>query len=696
MTLTRGALALVLGAPMLAALPAHAQDPSLLDEIVVTGVRRDPVVDHVRPEAAVATTADSSGLVARLPGAARVDNGGLSGQVQYRGLFGERVLVRINGQRFHTGGPNAMDPPLHYAPMPLVARMQVDRGVSPVRNGPALAGGVNAELKQVDFADGPAWTPVGDLSASWRSIDDGYSFGGVAGAANDRFRLNLIGAREKGGDTRFPGGVIRDSAFERDTYGLSGGFRSAAGDLSLDLRGQETGPTGTPPFSMDIRFFDTDFARLAYAGPAGAAVQVEASLGHSRVEHGMDNFSLRPGPAMPTMRRLSLADAESLSGDLRLAFDAPAGRLNVGADFERADKSVSITHPDNPDFLATSLPGIETGRLGGHVEWRGTLSGVEAEIGVRADAHRAEAGLARTGPALPVGPTRLAAAFNAGDRSWSGGTYDVAARFWRDLGDFTPRLTLARKTRVPTPVERFSWLPTEASGGLADGNIYVGEAALRPEIAWIAEAGFDWRRGGAWARPTIYYRRVDDYIQGVAYDATPGVADSLVEMVSAANGDATPLRWANADAELYGFDVDFGAALTDRLRLEGTASHVRGRRRDIEDDLYRIAPPNLRLAAIWEEADWSLGLEATGALRQRDVSTTNGEAPSGGYAVFALRGERRLGSGVTLEAGIDNLFGREYRPHLAGRNRVAGSDVAVGERLPGAGRGVFVTLRSAW
>jgi len=276
MTLTRGALALVLGAPMLAALPAHAQDPSLLDEIVVTGVRRDPVVDNVRPEAGAAATADSSGLVARLPGGARVDNGGLSGQVQYRGLFGERVLVRINGQRFHTGGPNAMDPPLHYAPMPLVARMQVDRGVSPVRNGPALAGGVNAELKQVDFADMPAWTPVGDLSASWRSVDDGYSFGGVVGAANDRFRLNLIGAREKGGDTRFSGGVIRDSAFERDTYGLSGGLRSAAGDLSLDLRGQETGPTGTPPFSMDIRYFDTDFARLAYAGPAGAAVRVEA------------------------------------------------------------------------------------------------------------------------------------------------------------------------------------------------------------------------------------------------------------------------------------------------------------------------------------------------------------------------------------------------------------------------------------
>ena len=84
---------------------------------------------------------------------ALIDNGGLSGQVQYRGLFGDRVLIRINGQRFHGGGPNAMDPPLHYAPMPLIGSVEVDRGISPVRNGPGLAGGVNARLKQVDFGE---------------------------------------------------------------------------------------------------------------------------------------------------------------------------------------------------------------------------------------------------------------------------------------------------------------------------------------------------------------------------------------------------------------------------------------------------------------------------------------------------------------------------------------------------------------
>ena len=695
MKMTPGACALLFGAPLMAAVPAHAQDPSLLDEIVVTGVRADTAIHTVRPEGVAAVVPDSAGLVARLPGAALIDNGGLSGQVQYRGLFGDRVLTRINGQRFHGGGPNAMDPPLHYAPMPLVGSVEVDRGISPVRNGPALAGGVNARLKEVGFGEGPAMAPAWDLTTSYRSVDDSHSVGGVVGLASDRFRVNLLGAYETGGDMRFPGGVVRDSGFRRDTYGVSAGWRGGLGELGLDLRAQETGPTGTAPFAMDILYFDTDFARLSFTSPAESSVRLEASLGHTRVEHGMDNYSLRPAPAMASMRRLSLADAETTVGEARLIFGSPTRNLSVGADFEQADKGVTISHPENPAFVVTSLPGIEQSRFGGYLEWRGAVRGVEAELGIRADAHTASAGEAWTGSAVAAGPTLLAVAFNAGDRDWSDETVDLAARFWRDLGDFTPRLTLARKTRVPNAVERFSWMPTEASGGLADGNIYVGDRDLRPETAWIIEGGLDWQRGPVWARPTVYYRRVDDYIQGVPFDATPGVADTRVEMVAAMSGDPTPLRFANVDAELYGFDMDFGLQVSDRLRLDGVASLVRGQRRDVSDDLYRITPPTLRLAATWDETDWSLGAEVAGALRQNHVSTTNDEVASGGYAVVNLRGTWRLRPGLQLEAGVQNLFDRDYRAHLAGRNRVADSDVALGERLPGAGRGAFVTLKAA-
>jgi len=46
-----------------------------------------------------------------------------------------------------------------------------------------------------------------------------------------------------------------------------------------------------------------------------------------------------------------------------------------------------------------------------------------------------------------------------------------------------------------------------------------------------------------------------------------------------------------------------------------------------------------------------------------------------------------------LEAGVENLFDKEYRDHLSGRNRTIQSDIALGEKLPGAGRGAYITVR---
>ncbi len=134
--------------------PAFAQnhDTALQDVITVTGIRTPTEVDAIEPNMEPDTGPDAAALAARLPGAALIGNGALSGQVQYRGLFGSRLNIRIDGQNFASGGPNLMDPPLHYAPAPLLAAIEVDRGISPVSDGPGLAGGVNAVLKRVDFA----------------------------------------------------------------------------------------------------------------------------------------------------------------------------------------------------------------------------------------------------------------------------------------------------------------------------------------------------------------------------------------------------------------------------------------------------------------------------------------------------------------------------------------------------------------
>jgi iron complex outermembrane receptor protein len=693
-------LALCLG-PALAAAPALAQDaPSpLTDVITVTGQRTPSttVTDRIDPDALPPTAGpDASRLVARLPGAASIGNGALSGQVQYRGLFGPRINIRIDGQAFASGGPNLMDPPLHYAPAPLVARLEVDRGIGPVSDGPGLGGGVNAVLKSMDFGEDATVRTGYDLTLSGRTADDSHAVGGMAGIANDRLRLHVLASREEGGDRETPYGTIAGSQHERTAYGLGAGWRQGVHTLSLDWRRNETGPTGNPPFAMDIRYFDTDTAQLRYTG-AFEPVRIELEAGWSDVAHAMNNYDLRPAPTSPMAWRETYADAETRTASAALAVDAMGGELRAGLDHAQSDHAVTITNPNNAGFYLASFAGIEMRRTGLFVEWTGDLAaGWQGELGLRADRHEARAGRAITGPAVPAMPGMLAMAFNAADRDWDDTALDAVARLWRPLDDTTTlRLTLARKTRAPGYVERFAWLPTPASGGLADGNTYVGDPALAPETAWIAEAGLDWHGRRAYARPTVFLRRIEDYIQGVPFDATPGVIDTPVEMVSAMNGDPTPLRFANVEAELYGLDTDFGYRIDAHWRLDGTLSWVRGERRDIDDNLYRIAPPNLRLGASYDAADWSVTLESLATAEQDRVSLSNGEQVTPGHVVLNVYGRWAVRPGVDISAGIENLLDQPWRDHLAGYNRNGGGDIGLGDRLPGnsISAGIRISLR---
>lgn len=675
------ALPLMLSAP---AARASEAEPALTDTIVVTGQRlstanataTDPVDGH-------ATAPDAAALVARLPGAALINNGAISGQVQFRGLFSDRLAIRVGGQFFQTGGPNAMDPPLHYAPAILLDSISLSRGAAPVSAGPGLGALVEARLKSIEFGNTDRLTPTASMAASYRSTDNGAALGGVAGLASERVKLNLIAAWETGDDYRIPGGRARDTAYERLTYGLSTGLQMGDNRLTLDLRRQETDPSGNPPYAMDIDYFDTNFARLGFDGRlAGHALKIE--LGYTGVRHGMDNFSQRPAPASTAQYRFSYAEADSLTGMASLGL----GALTLGVDGMATTRLVTITNPTNTTFFVASLDRVRQDRIGGFAEAKVSTGGWQADLGLRIDRHSARMANPRVGPGVPAMLANLATMTATANAPRSNTTWDAVLRLWREDGTVRPRLILSRKSRVPNAVERFSWLPTEASGGLADGNIYIGRQTLKPEVAWAAEAGVDLVSGPLRLRPSVFYRRIDGYIQGTPVPATMSMQIAIATM----NGDATPLIASNVDAELYGADADLAWQIAPQLRLDGTISYVRGQRRDIADNLYRIAPLNGRLALTWEAPGWSVSAEAVGAAAQNRVSVTNGEAATPGWVSANLWFRADLARGLALSGGVENLLNRRYADHLAGRNRVPGSDVAPGERLPAPGRSAFVRL----
>jgi len=138
--------------------------------------------------------------------------------------------------------------------------------------------------------------------------------------------------------------------------------------------------------------------------------------------------------------------------------------------------------------------------------------------------------------------------------------------------------------------------------------------------------------------------------------------------------------------------MDWTWQLSERWLASGLLNYVRGKRDDINDNLYRIAPPNATFRLNYAAGDWGAGVESVLYGEQNDVSATNSEQKTSGYGIVNLNASWQASSQMRLALGVDNLFDREYEDHLGGYNRAANKDIAIGERLPGYGINAFARV----
>ncbi len=619
------------------------------------------------------SSADSGELFKKLPGADINQNGPLTSIVQYRGMYADRVNVQIDGMALSAAGPNRMDSPLGYLPATLVDSISVYRGIAPVSSGIETIGGtVKAESKQADYGSGEDVELQGSLSSLYATNGDMRSLGAITSLANQHHRLQLSGSVDRAHDQEFDGGEIIPSEAERDTLGLAYGFRQGNTEVDFDLKHLNTGETGTPALPMDIMAIRGETFNTGITRQLDNGAEITARLNYQDVYHRMDNFSLRPDSMMQRQN-----DADVLAKGIELGYRQ--GNWQFGIDADSAEHNADISDPTNAMFFVQNFNEVERDRLSAFAEWTGALNDDwQMQSGLRLTHVRMDAG--DVGTNMTGMPATLANNFNSSDRSQDDTLADIAMTFTRSLNSSLDlELGLARKERAPSYQERYLWLPLEATSGLADGRTYVGNVNLDPETAYQFEIGLDWHSPRFAFSPRVFYHHVNDYIQGVA----GGPMDSLV--------------FSNVDAKLYGIDTNWLWALSDHWQLDGTVSYVRGKRRDSDDNLYRIAPLTARTQLSFIQPDWRLGVEAVTVAEQNQVSAVNDEQATSGYAIFNLSGEYQLSQSLQLQGGINNLLDRKYRNHLGGYNRVSGNeDIAVGERLPGLGRSIYVGLNMNW
>ncbi|MCE9616687.1 MAG: TonB-dependent receptor [Lentisphaerae bacterium] len=621
---------------------------------------------------------DGAALLADAPGAAVVRNGPQTGIVQLRGLSGDRVRVLVDGRTLSPACPNHMDPPFHYASPAAVDTVQVLAGIAPVSlGGDSIGGTVLVQPPAPRFATNETAVARGALGASYHRANDGFGVQAEASLASQTQSVAYAGAWQTADDRRVPGGGrLRASGYDTQQHGASLAGRTENGLWSVDSGLVRTRDAGTPALPMDMIEDDSLGLGLKQAADYDWGRADLRAYVHT-IDHHMDNYSLRPvAPGMPRME----SPAESDDGGLRLNTAWPAGTstLRVGAEahrnaFDAYQRNIATgARQDTLNQASRTRAGAYVEReTHGRTPWS-TVLGLRGDA-VMSDADAIEDSFPSAAPD--------AARFNAGDRETTETAIDASATLRYDAaaaGRY--EVGVARQNRAPSLLERYLWTPLSASAGQADGRTYLGRLDLEPETAHQIAAAADWR-GPRWqARISPFYKIVDNYIQGAPTERL----DAMQRPV---------LQYSNLDrADLYGVDGQARLALTDHVGLDATAGYVRGRNRDDDDNLYRIAPLHGTVALEHRRGGWDQRAQLALAQRQDDVARYNAEPATAGFAVLNLSVGHAWPNACTARLGVDNVFDKRYADHLGGINRVGDSDVGVGERIPEAGRSLVAAL----
>ena len=721
---------------LLAALPfsALAQE-SALPAVTVNAPAPAARPLQSTPEALAerrAAGGDTAALLQGIPGLSLQGAGGISSLPSLHGMTDDRLRIQLDGMDLVSSCGNHMNPPLSYVDPSRVSAVRVFTGTTPVSvGGDSIGASIQVETAPPVFASpGQGHITSGEVGAWARS--NGNAVGGHASAtyATEQLSLRYDGSTAQadnyhaarafkaagpaGADKPgriLAGDEVGSSSYQARNQSLSLAFRGNDSLLGLEVGMQDVPYQNFPNQRMDMTRNDSTHVNLRYQH-SFAWGELQARAWHEQTRHSMDfgpdkQYLYGGGAAtgMPMDTRGSTSGAK-LSGDIALSAQ---DTLRVGAEALRY-RLDDWWMPSGGGMAPNIFRNIADGqrdRLDVYGEWEARWSPAwVSQIGLRSSHVRSNSGEVQ-GYNASYGAD--AAAFNATDRSRSDQNLDFSA-----LARYTPNETssyefgFSRKTRSPNLYERFAW----STGGMAmrmvnlagDGNGYVGNPNLLPETAHTLSATADWHdaSGQRWGvRLTPWISQVHNYIDAKRCSGGSG----MMSVCNAANLTAQQkfvyLRFANADARLWGFDVsgfmDLGRNdWLGALRLDGAISQTRGRNRDTGDGLYNTMPLNARLALTQQSGAWSSTAEVLLVAAKTRVSAERNELATAGYGLLNLRTSYQW-QNWRLDLGVDNLFDRFYAHPQSGAYvgqgaTMSGTAVPWGVRVPGMGRSFHAGL----
>lgn len=709
-----------------------------------------------------ATTSDTASLLRDVPGAFVQSAGGVSGLPVLDGMADDRLHIEVGGVPFISACANHMNPPLSYIAPSRVGNIHVYSGIVPVSvGGDAIGGAIQVDPPALAFAQpGQGILTKGEVGSFYRSNGDAYGGNLSATAATENFSIGYNGSFARsgnyraGGDFRFAGPAfsvgnlsntsplpftrqgawipwldgneVGSTAYQAQNHDIALALRHENHLLQFNLAIQHIPYQWYPNQRMDMTENRAVSGNLRYTGRYDWGT-LEGQVYHQTVRHKMDfgedkqffygslKTILAPGMPMDTK-------SQNTGAKLKASIDLwDRHILRVGGEYQqfRYDE----WWPPSPAILP---PGFSTGGMapdtflnisGGRRDRFDVFTELESrwnsqwttQLGVRSDTVVMNTGPVKGYNAMMYNSAPLypATRFNNSDRGRTDQNWNVTA-----LTTYTPSATqtysfgYSLKSRSPNLYERYTWSPAamamEMIGWFGDGNFYIGNLNLRPEVAHTISATADWHdaAGELGLRVTPYFTYVSNYID--VQRCLPSVCGVSAEKTAnlTATGRFAYLQFVNQDARIFGVDASAHALLAKGTPLgdftaKGVLGYVNGQNTTTGDNLYNMMPINARLSVEQKLGGWKGSVEAQFVGAKDKVSQVRNEVKTSAYALFNLRGSYEW-ENIRVDLGVENVFDTLYYLPLGGAYIGQGATMSGlngpswGVAVPGMGRTFYV------
>lgn len=693
------------------------------------------------------SSSDTARLLQDIAGVSMYGAGGVSSLPAIHGMGDDRVHVQVDGMAIMSACPNHMNSPLSYIDPTNVASIKVFAGITPVSvGGDSIGGTIQVNSAAPQFAQAEQGSIVnGQVGTFYRSNGDGYGANLAATYADENLNLTYNGSTAQSGNYTaardfkragpaaagqgwLGGDTVGSSSYKSENQELGFALRRDDHLLELQVDVQNIPYEDFPNQRMDMTANTDTHVNLRYTGQFGWG-NLEARIFEQTTNHSM-NFGadkqywygsaatlLAPGMPMNTDGKTIGA---SVKGNVALS---ERDILRIGGELQQY--RLNDWWPPSPSVPPAGYTGMQgmgpntfqnindgkRDRIDVFAEWEARWSAQWlTQLGVRSGTVKMNTGTVHGyGMMYDAAPIYPATTFDNLDRQRTDHNWDLTA-----LTRYTPSATqtyeagYAQKTRSPNLYERYTWstssMATIMNNFAGDGNGYVGNLNLKPEVAHTLSATADWHDAAneQWdLKITPYYTHVTNYIDARRCPlAVCGNSASAVKNLSATTGFVN-LQYANQSAQLYGIDISGHLLLANTgeygsFTWTGVASYVRGENLTSGDNLYDIMPLDAKIAVEQRVGNWTNTAEAQLVAAKTNVSQVRNENQTGGYGLINLRSSY-LWKQARFDIGVDNLFNKFYALPLGGAYVGQGATMGInsipwGIQVPGMGRSINTAL----